>query len=99
MPTFFQRRYQRGIERIGNTEKVLGVLFLLLAAGIVAVFITQVITDEGYLFEVTEATELPRPFPALGLDGWRTLAQVSCAPQGRPSLRLRVQARTRTGRP
>ena len=77
MPTFFQRRYQRGTERISHTEKVLGVLFLLLAAGIVAVFIAQVITDEDYLFETTEATEAPSTFPASGPNGWRTLAQVS----------------------
>ena len=77
MPTIFQRRYQRGVERIGHTEKVLGALFLLLTAGIVAVFIRHVITDEDYLFEVTEPTGPPSTFPAPGLDEWRTLAQVS----------------------
>jgi hypothetical protein len=77
MPTFFQRRYSRGVDRIGRTEKVLGALFLLLTAGLVVVFITQVVSDEDYLFETTEAAEAQSPFPAPALENWRAPAQVS----------------------
>ncbi len=52
MPTFFARRYMRKIDDVGRTEKVLGVVILLLIAGIVAAFVIQVATNRDYLFEV-----------------------------------------------
>jgi hypothetical protein len=67
MPTFFARRYLRKVEEVGNTEKVLGVVILLLVAGIITAFVVQVVTDRHYLFDVDEQgysardqTERPR---------------------------------------
>lgn len=54
MPTFFARRYSRKVEEVGNTEKVLGVVILLLVAGIITAFVVQVATDREYLFNVDE---------------------------------------------
>jgi hypothetical protein len=59
MPTLFARRYMRKTEAIGPTEKVLGILILLLVAGIVGAFVFQAATDEEYLFNVDEKAYLP----------------------------------------
>lgn len=55
MPTFFARRYVRKPEEVGNAEKVLGGLILLLVAGIVTALVIHVATDRNYLFGVSEA--------------------------------------------
>lgn len=55
MPTFLSRRYARRIEQVGTVERVVGVVLLLLTAGIVAAFVLQVATDETRLFDVDEA--------------------------------------------
>ncbi len=93
MPTFFRRRYMRRIEAVGTTERVVGVLILLLLAGIVATFIIQTATNTDYLFEVDEtayqsepdqrmaAVGAPEqggnPFPDAGVEGWRAPTRVS----------------------
>jgi hypothetical protein len=59
MPTLFARRYARKTEEVGNTEKVLGSLILLIVAGIVVLFVVQVATNEEYLFLVDENAYLP----------------------------------------
>ncbi len=65
MRTFFARRYMRRIEQVGNTEKVLGIVILLLAAAIVVAFVLQVATDRDYLFSVDEQAYAPAaPEPA-----------------------------------
>ena len=65
MRTFFARRYMRRIELVGNTEKVLGILILLLVAAIVVAFVLQVGTNRDYLFNVDQETYAPAaPEPA-----------------------------------
>ncbi|MCK4340510.1 MAG: hypothetical protein KAY37_02155 [Phycisphaerae bacterium] len=54
MATFLGRRYMRPVEAISRTEKVVGVLILLLVVGIVAGFVLQVTTNRDYLFNVAE---------------------------------------------
>lgn len=66
MPTFFARRYMRPLEAVGRTEKVLGVLILLLVAAVLAIFVFQVGTDREYLFEVDEQAYAPAPTGAVG---------------------------------
>jgi hypothetical protein len=66
MPTFFSRRYVRGLAGVGTTEKCIGTLILLLTAGIVAVFVIQSATDQGYLFESTADTGATPSAPAVG---------------------------------
>jgi hypothetical protein len=61
MPTLFARRYVRQIEQVGNTEKAVGILILLLVAAIVAVFVVQVSTGEAYLFNVDEEVYASAP--------------------------------------
>ena len=56
MPTFFARRYMRKLEQVGSTEKVLGLVILLLLASLAALFGAQVATDDEYLFNVDDAT-------------------------------------------
>ncbi len=77
MPTFLSRRYARRIENVGITEKVVGVLVLLLTGGIVAALAMQVATDETRLFDVDEDAYSvggpilvgPASLPANGLSG------------------------------
>ncbi len=65
MRTFFARRYMRRIELVGNTEKVLGILILLLVAAIVVAFVLQVGTNRDYLFNVDQEAYAPAaPEPA-----------------------------------
>lgn len=87
MPTFFGRRYMRGVEAVGTTEKALGLLILVLLAGIVAAFVIQTGTNTDYLFEVDKAAyqaqpdwpaasagaigQGDNPFPPPGIEGWR----------------------------
>jgi hypothetical protein len=59
MPTFFARRYMRTIEQVGNAEKVLGIVVLLLAAAIVVAFVLQVASDQNYLFNVDQQAYTP----------------------------------------
>lgn len=59
MPTLFARRYARKTEEVGKTEKVLGLVILLLAAGTIAAFVVQVATNEDYLFDVDEQAYAP----------------------------------------
>jgi len=59
MRTFFARRYMRRIEQVGNTEKVLGILIILLVAAIVVAFVLQVATDRDYLFNVDQEAYAP----------------------------------------
>lgn len=54
MATFFARQYMRPIEAVGNTEKLLGILIVLLAATVVTTFVLQVATNDDHLFEVEE---------------------------------------------
>ena len=79
MPTFFARRYARKLDAVGNIEKTLGVLIILLLAAIVVAFGVQVATDRDYLFDVAEtqadesAVAAPsgeNPFPPSDLAGW-----------------------------
>lgn len=39
MPTLFGRRYMRGPQQVGRTEKILGLVILLLVAGVVGLFV------------------------------------------------------------
>jgi len=85
MPTFFARRYSRKLEAVTRTEKALGILILLLVAGIVAALAIQVTTNRDYLFEVSDAEdaqsspmaqdtaplEPQNPFPDPELKDWR----------------------------
>ncbi|MBN2563378.1 MAG: hypothetical protein JXQ75_20855 [Phycisphaerae bacterium] len=57
MPTLFARRYMRQPEAVGTTEKVLGIVLLLLLVGIVAAYVWQSMTNEEYLFSIGEAVE------------------------------------------
>jgi len=59
MRTFFARRYMRRIEQVGNTEKVLGIVILLLVAAVCVAFVLQVTTDRDYLFSVDEQAYEP----------------------------------------
>jgi len=88
MRTFFGRRYLRATDAIGRTEKLLGVLVLLLLAAIVAAFAVQVATNEEYLFTVDDAayrvSERARDvavaeqtLPSLNDPRWRAPTQVS----------------------
>ena len=82
MATLFQRQYARRPEAVSRTEQVIGLLILLLTAGLVAVFIAQVATEQGQLFAVDEeayAAEIPShislpaefTLPDPGMAGWR----------------------------
>jgi hypothetical protein len=82
VPTLFARRYVRPIESVSRTERILGVLIMLLVAAIVAAFGVQVATNRDFLFnaEVNSASnvnppentaESANPFPDPGLPGWR----------------------------
>ncbi len=82
MPTLFARRYMRKLEEVGNTEKVVGIVVLLLLACVLAVFATQVAANKDYLFDVEdtayhvadqarELTVASQVLPALGDPGWR----------------------------
>jgi hypothetical protein len=42
------------VDRVGITEKVLGLLLVLMAVGVVLGFVFQVATDREYLFDVAE---------------------------------------------
>ena len=59
MFTFPSRQYARRIESVGKTERLVGILVLLLLAGIVAAFVRVVVTDTEYLFDVDEALSSP----------------------------------------
>ena len=63
MPTLFARRYMRKIEAVGSTEKVLGVLILLLVVTVIAAFVLHVATNKDYLFDVDENAYLPMATP------------------------------------
>lgn len=87
MATVFQRRYARRPESVSRTEQIIGLLILLLTAGIVALFVVQVATERGPLFAVDEgafAEEIPSPdalpaefaFPDPGMAGWRAPERV-----------------------
>jgi hypothetical protein len=81
MPTFLGRRYARPPEAVGATEKAIGAFVLVLVVGILAVFGVQVATNQDYLFTVDEsnAAQAEQPaaaFPALGVEGWRSPAEV-----------------------
>lgn len=52
MPTLFGRRYVRGVKGVGRTERVLGLVFLLLVVTVVAAFVVHVATSDEYLFDV-----------------------------------------------
>jgi hypothetical protein len=78
----FARRYVRPIETVGRTERMLGVLILLLVAAIVAAFVVQVTTNRDFLFNseassvsdanlAQNAAESESPFPDPGVPGWR----------------------------
>jgi len=86
MPTYFTRHYTRKAERVGRTEKSLGVLILLLLAGIVAIYAYQASTNSEYLFSVDPSvqgrTEEPREMlvagqllPPLGDAAWQMLGE------------------------
>jgi len=64
MPSFFARRYVRPLASVGRLERTLSVLILLLAAGVVAAFVRQSLSDrEPPLFELAD----PAPDQGLGL--------------------------------
>jgi hypothetical protein len=67
MPTFFGRRYERKSEAVGNTEKALGILILLLVAAVLVAFAVQVATNRDYLFDVAEDANMPSTPQATGV--------------------------------
>lgn len=82
MASFFGRRYFRPLEAVGSTEKALGLFLALLVAGMVAVYVGQVSTDEAYLFDVDpavyrvpevshEISVAQQMLPALNISGWK----------------------------
>jgi hypothetical protein len=85
MATFFARRYMRRPEGVGIVERSLGAIIVLLLAGVVTVYVRQVITDKGYLFEVEEAAyrdpqeqaASPNPFPDPVVTDWCVPREVS----------------------
>ena len=82
MATFLARRYMRKLEQVSHTERIVGIVIILLLAGILAAFATQVATNRDYLFELDVAIDVePRrtenPFPHPGVPDWRAPANVS----------------------
>ena len=85
MATFFARRYMRRPEAVGNVERSLGAIIVLLLAVVMTIYVRQVITDKHYLFEVDAAaytdTQEPvassNPFPQPGAADWRAPREVS----------------------
>jgi hypothetical protein len=82
MATFLARRYMRKLEQVSRTERIVGIVILLLLAGILAAFATQVATNRDYLFELDAAIDVaPRrtenPFPHAGVPGWRVPGSVA----------------------
>jgi len=75
MPSFFARRYLR--QQAGRTERVLGLLILLLTGGIVAAYIVQSLTHTDYLF-VASIPESKEAAPSAG-DSARAPADASVA--------------------
>jgi hypothetical protein len=61
MPTFFARGYARPTKAVGSTEKLLGLLILLLVVAVIAAFAFQVATDREHLFSVDEQAYALRP--------------------------------------
>lgn len=59
MPTLFARRYMRKVKHVGPIEKVLGVLIVLLLAGILVAFVIHAVTNQDYLFNVDETAYAP----------------------------------------
>ena len=82
MATFLARRYMRKLEQVSRTEQIVGIAILVLLAGILAAFATQVATNKDYLFELDAAIDAaPRraenPFPRPGVPGWRVPGNVA----------------------
>ena len=86
MPAFFARQYGRKPEAVSRTEKVLGLVILILTMGIVVAFAVQVTTNQDYLFTIDEGDYQPRQkthtrpietqkFPALNYDDWQPPAR------------------------
>jgi hypothetical protein len=86
MFSFPSRHYARRIEHVGRTERLVGVLVMLLLAAIVAALIKTAVSDGESLFDVDEAAFAPEgtsnsartsagehanPFPEAGAIGWR----------------------------
>ena len=55
MPTLLKRRYYRRLERVGRTEKLLGVLLLLVLVGISCIYVLQANSHQDRLFTVKAA--------------------------------------------
>ena len=85
MSTFFARRYMRKLEDVGSTEKVVGIVVLLLLACVIVIFVAQVAANRDYLFDGDEAGVATRvdtskpsaPFPELDLPGWQASGKLS----------------------
>ncbi|MEE8386116.1 MAG: DUF6599 family protein, partial [Dehalococcoidia bacterium] len=73
MASFLSRRYLRRPESVGNTEKVVGVIVLILLGGIVAAYVMQSATNEDYLFNVDQAGQEGRAAPRETAPDRRTL--------------------------
>jgi len=74
MPTLFARPYVRRIADVGKTEKVLGVLILLLVAAAVVAFVVQVATSKEYLFDIAAETYAPPTAKPTGAEALGTPA-------------------------
>ncbi len=91
MPTMFGRRYYRKLEEVGRTEVLLGLVLLLLAAGIVAGYAVQSSTDRSYLFAVADSDldgdSMPHEMavaaqmlPRLGNASWQAVGEPEALP-------------------